>query len=162
MGVHLYTNGAWTDSGRIYRNSLNRINADDFYLSFKQQDGTYQGTRSTIYLVRMKPFSQDDIGKTFTFSMMLSPNTNNVRVSANIGGQELNGTTNSQGLTKITFLCASVDDYLYFNWGSEGSVVQTLWNLMLNLGNTALTYEPYNVVDWYTNNGHGYSSGAWS
>lgn len=37
------------------------------------------------------------------------------------------------------------------------------WNhhTMLNVGNIVIPYEPYNVVDWYTNTGHGYSSGAW-
>ena len=33
--------------------------------------------------------------------------------------------------------------------------------IMMNVGSAALPYEPYNVVDWYANNGHGYTSGAW-
>lgn len=42
--------------------------------------------------------------------------------------------------------------------GATGKADFTI--IMLNSG-TALPYEPYNVVDWYTNHGHGYSSGAW-
>lgn len=119
----------------------NLLDVDSWYRDYKQPDGTYQATRSQLYAIKIKPFTSDDIGKTFTFAMNIAPVSGNVRVIANNGGTVTNG--NSAARSVVTFTVASVDDTIYFNYGSSGDTTTTISNIMLNFGSTAKTYEPY-------------------
>lgn len=118
----------------------NLLNVGSWYGDYKQPDGTYQATRAQLYTIKIKPFTSDDIGKTFTFAMDISPVSGNVRVTANNGGTVTNG--NSAARSVVTFTVATVDDTIYFNYGSFGDTTTTISNIMLNLGSTALPYKP--------------------
>ena len=120
----------------------NLFDADRWYGVYKLPDGTYQATYANFYAIKVKPFSADDIGRTFTFSMNISPIQGNVRISANVNGTVINGTS-SGGRTIITFTVLTVDDTIFLNYGTLGDTVATLSNIMLNTGSTALPYEPY-------------------
>ena len=121
--------------------TANMLDADAWYGDYKQSDGTYQATKANFYQIKIKPFSADDIGKTFTFAMSISPVSGNVRVSGNIGGTIING--DSAARSAITFTVASVDDTIYLNYGSGGDAVITLSDIMLNTGPTARPFELY-------------------
>ena len=122
----------------------NLFDADTWYGVYKLPDGTYQGTYSSLYTIKAKPFSADDIGRTFTFSMNLSETQGNVRVSANVNGTIINGTTNQSKKTSVvTFTVETVNDTIFVNYGTIGDTVETMSNIMLNLGSTALPYEPF-------------------
>lgn len=155
MGVHLYTNGAWTDSGRIYRNSVNLF---DKTANYTVGVTTYNFTISDL-----------DPDKYYTCS------TNFERISGvttaslyfNGGNSVENGVWNGE---PKTFKPNSNGEIVVFVRFQEASGAPSIYNdlisgsiwVMVNEGSTTLPYEPYNIVDWYTNNGHGYSSGAWS
>lgn len=146
MGVHLYTNGAWTDSGRIYRNSLNLIENYIDRASI-ETDGTISSTEN----YRMF-YGKVEQGKTYT----IDENTTLCGFFENeptIGSQTYNEQRIYQ--TSPTFT-APINGYFCYRKLYSSSTA------MMNEGSYLMPYEPYNVVDWYTNSGHGYSSGAWS
>lgn len=123
----------------------NRIDADTVYSAYKQADGTFQGTVNNFYTTHPKPFTADDIGKTFTFAIKVNLiSSNNIRASANVGGANINGNNiSSPAITKVTFTVASVNDYLYVGYGSGGGNQINISDIMLNEGSTALPFEPY-------------------
>ena len=142
---NLSQSGTPTPSSPIYpsetgNKTANLCNADTYYGTYKQQDGTYQTSRSNLYNVQIKPFTADDIGKTFTFSGDLSPVTGNARLCANVNGTIV-GDTNAEH-SVVTFTVATVDDTIFFNYGSGSTTVQTISNIMLNEGQP-MNYEPY-------------------
>ena len=168
MGVHLYTNGAWTDSGRIYRNSLNLFNMSNYSsyttgitdIVVTSDSITY--TASSIYLAirYFIPLDTTDI-----FTLKLGANSLNVRF-------ELRYRKNGESVGDLLILTAgnsytihgseNVDEIQINISNSTNTGTCIASNIMLNTGETALSFEPFNVVDWYTNHGHNYSSGAWS
>jgi hypothetical protein len=118
---------------------------DAVYSAYKQGNGTYLGAIKNFYTTHVTPFTSDDIGKTFTFALVIRETTSkNVRVAANINGNDINGNSlYKAGTTTVTFTVSSANDYLYLNYGSGGENPITLDNIMLNSGSTALPYEPY-------------------
>lgn len=176
MGVHLYTNGAWTNSGKIYRNSNNLFNISAFINGIVMTRGTYtyNADTNTLTITATGNDAHTGNGNTYHVSVeggndyTISWNTN-----TSVGGYVYvfeNGLTDAShthswnSLSLGGNITAQNDTtFLILRLGCELSDT-TKWysNLMINEGSTALPYEPYNVVDWYTNQGHGYSSGAWS
>lgn len=162
MSVHLYTNGAWKDSGKIYRNSLNIYDKDNvnFYNAY---------LTSTIWLLADDSRSVKipiDGNTTYTlstidplavFRISASSNPNLEPTAAGVIAREI---VRSSNINSYTFTTNANDSIIIFQ-GSFSTFETWKNQLMLNLGSTALPYEPYNVVDWYTNHGHDYSSGAW-
>lgn len=146
MGVHLYTNGAWTDSGKIYRNSLNLF------------DEIYPDITTTVQFL---PLNVGD--GSFTLSSN-APRYQGGAILFFLAGNVSSGlSTDTNGVYDgVERTVTSIDGYVTIAYLIRGSVTPTDYETMLNVGNIALPYEPYNVVDWYANNGHGYSSGAWN
>lgn len=123
----------------------NLLNADAFYAAYKQSDGSYQSSMKDFYNTHITPFSQSDIGKTFTLAIQInSLSSTNVQIRAMIGGVETRGSSTSLPTTLlITVSPESTDDYFYLNYGSGGGNLINISNIMLNIGSTALPYEPY-------------------
>lgn len=128
-----------------YHVSRNLFDANTIYSTYKQPDGTYRGTVNNFYLTQVRPFTSDDIGKTFTFTIVVKENkSTNIRAAANINGTEVNGNNlTTDGTTTVTFTVSSINDYLFLNYGSGGMNLITLDNIMLNTGSQPLPYEPY-------------------
>lgn len=151
MGVHLYTNGAWTDSGRIYRNSLNLFDGDliDGYFS----DITFRTSTPGSVFKSIRTHLENG---TYTFSF-----THPVRIVRLI----IDNTYTENLAENVTEYTITVSNDVYdVGISFRDEITGTLWDdspIMLNAGSIALTYEPYNVVDWYTNTGHDYNLGAW-
>ena len=158
MGVHLYTNGAWTDSGRIYRESKNLydILTTSGYTS-NIMDWTQTIDNDTIYV-----YGSNIAGVargltmilgtypagTYTFNINSSyPLTTLYLRKYGETNQSATITIDTESILEISLVIGK-RDYIFNDF-------------MLNSGSIALPYEPYNVIDWYTNTGHGYSSGAW-
>lgn len=124
--------------------TANFFDADTWYKAYKLPDGTYQATYAQLYAIKCKPFSASDIGKEFTFSLFMSPIQGNVRVSANVNGTVINGTTyKSTGKSSVTFTVKTVNDTVFLNYGTLSDTVATLSAIMLNTGSTALPFEPF-------------------
>ena len=125
--------------------TANLFDFDTVYSTYKQPDGTYRGTVNNFYITHITPFTSDDIGKTFTFTIVVKETTSiNVRAIANINGNYINGNNlSAAGTASVTFTVSSVNDYLYLGYGSGGKNIITLDNIMLYEGSTALPYEPY-------------------
>lgn len=159
MGVHLYSNGAWTDSGRIYRNSLNLVNISDFTMTVEPAS-----TNKLLWSGALN-------AGIYTFSIYQVNNytsalRNTIQIKVGTDTYYESGTPDyhlSSGLHYYTFTVSEDATNVELRyWTNTISNECNYTNAMLNTGSTALAYEPYNVVDWYTNYGHGYSSGAWS
>lgn len=159
MSVHLYTNGAWTDSGKIYRNSLNLFDktntsiADGYAAdNYLKDDGTYGSNASYDTSI----FIPLETSTTYTLSFSDSMTVYAPSLCLYVGKSTLSRGIKYDGQHSITFTTSATETYVRL------SIQKTyVDSYMLNEGNTALPYEPYNVVDWYINNGHKRTSGAW-
>lgn len=175
MGVHLYSNGAWKDSGKIYRNSAN-------ILITANVDSTVNGITCRRNIDGSYTFSGNLEGSVANFGISGSGEYPSAQVISEgtytvsaVGGTVncffiFGGSGSTAGITyrefknddPYTFTCISgTIGYCLVRVVASLNTPVTIYP-MLNTGPTALPYEPYNVVDWYTNNGHSYSSGAWS
>ena len=155
MGVHLYTNGAWTDSGKIYRNSLNIFDKSQTPYSttgFIAREGTLTEYAAWCVSDYVEVLSNTE----YTLSGM---NINAIYPAICFYTDNkiyISGIRYNQQST-LTFTTPENCKYVLISY-----LTAKLDTVMLNAGSIALPYEPYNIVDWYTNNGHGYTSGAWS
>lgn len=174
MGVHLYKNSDWIDSGRIYRNSINMLNCN------------YTGNVGTQLVIACVSGSS-----TFTLNKGLTDSDTSANIPLNVALSAGTYTLSVYGLNNVTadydrIFLRDTNNIIYAQTTKTGlpksftiesditidrvTVVAEKTSIytddtiriMINNGNAALPYEPYNVVDWYANNGHGYSSGAWS
>lgn len=174
MGVHLYTNGAWTDSGKIYRNSVNLFSSFWESGSINSMTGENESSGTTIRTVDYIPIDYDSI-----YSMARNIYTGYITVrfydenKSYVGAGSIStidliiGTRPSNPMIEGISFCSfrTIDTSIkYFRLCDTSNDTNTQY--MLVKGNytseTMQSYEPYNVIDWYTNTGHGYSSGAWS
>lgn len=160
MGVHLYTNGAWTDSGRIYRNSLNLFDGN-YELAY--MSGAANAQYSTnIADVRTAVIPCEPNTK---YSILRSDDGNRLRI-ATYTVKPINNTTGTllhDSMTDVSTTITTPANAAYLAvYVISGATQSTNVLTMIVEGDIVPTsYEPYNVVDWYTNTGHGYSSGAW-
>ena len=153
MGVHLYTNGAWTDSGRIYRNSKNLL---AFLTEIYAIDASGNINSNSLFMYFTAPCEDNE---TYTFSLDTGLTGSTVRIHAFDGDtwlEQLSGRNIDLAPFTITTPVGTTNIKISITKDAVD------YHAMLNIGSTALPYEPYNIVDWYTNNGHGYTSGAWS
>ena len=168
MGVHRYTNGAWTDSGRIYRNSLNFFDLSNYYsvtpgitnIVINNDIITYNA--SSQYLAICYRF---DLLPTDTFTIELGNESDKVQLELRFYNGETQVGTRiviQKGTPYVISGSEEIDSFTIYLSNSTNTGKCTASNLMLNTGDTIKPFEPYNIVDWYTNTGHGYSSGAWS
>ena len=137
----------------------NLINSDIYYGSYKQSDGTYQTTRGNLYNAKIKPFTLDDIGKTFTVSANISPTTGSTRLSANINGTVVNGSFAEKSV--LTFTVETINDSIFFNYGSGTTTITTLSQVMLVEGSTPLPYEPYGIKTPVSSSGNNLFDWNW-
>ena len=158
MGVHLYSNGAWTDSGKIYRNSLNIFNSEIV------QGGIATNGDLLPSQLRVRSFQPIQSEQEYTIStnkrirlLMAYNDTTAVQLLADYSviPSPTSTFTMPAGTNILGIAFCNADPTTEIN--PEDNL-----QIMLNTGSIALPFEPYNVVDWYTNHGHGYSSGAWS
>lgn len=153
MGVHLYTNEAWTNSGKIYRNSQNLFNGNERIPGSFYRDTGIIGTQSNYAI-------SDYIDVTGAENITIS-STSSLGGDASVCQFDENYTyisgTKYNNENTVTLSITSGCKYISMSFKTI-----EVNNIMVNVGNSALPYEPYNVVDWYTNTGHSYSSGAWS
>lgn len=140
-GTNLWSYYIQGNDGGIGEKTANIINPDTYYGAYKQPDGTYQTTRDNLYGIKIRPFTSDDIGKMFTFAANISPTSGSPRLSANINGVVINGSFAARSV--LTFTVETINDSIFFNYGSGTTTVTTLSQIMLNEGSTALPYEPY-------------------
>lgn len=151
MGVHLYTSGAWTDSGRIYRNSVNLFDKSKSQIGYQyNSQGEIEpladyATSGYIPVLTgetyIRCYNNQSIGN---YIVEYDNDLNFIRNYPTGIGQPI---TIPEGVSYVAF-------NIYLNEYSLDSY-------MFIQGQTPKPYEPYNVVDWYINNGHGYYSGAW-
>lgn len=125
----------------------NLINADEYYLRFKQSDGTYKGTTTAVHNILIKATS-DMIGKTYTISAEITVPAEvtycviqcMVNASSNFSNQVRSG---NSGKMIVKFTPTSVDDYFCITYGSGGGGLIMFYNLQLELGSVATSYELY-------------------
>ena len=129
----------------LTRKTANLFDADTWYGAYKQADGTYQTDRNTWHTLVVKPFTNDDIGKSFCFAADVSPSSGNARFTAVINGVQINGQYTGNRC-KVSFTVRTIDDSILFDYGSGSTTITTVSNIMLNTGDTALAYEPYGWV----------------
>ena len=104
----------------------NYINADSLYSTYKQIDGSYQGSASAIDdILFYIPSSL--VNKQLTFRCLIKKVTtpSNLRVSAVVGGTTINGNNvNSDNYeeTSVTFTPTSTSDYVFINFGQDGTI----------------------------------------
>lgn len=128
--------------------SKNLFNADTWYGAYKISDGIYQTNRNTWYSLVAKPFTNDDIGKTFCFAANVEPPSGNARFAAVINGVQINGQYTDNRCI-VTFTVQTIDDKIIFDYGSGSTTITTVSNVMLNTGSTPLPYEPYSSEVWH-------------
>lgn len=166
MGAHIYTNGAWADSGRIYRNSLNLYNkvTTTVYNAFFTDTNKWTidaGGISKSIKIPCESETQYTISVPENVTIFRVYESSNVAIEPTNAGADVSRIIRTENVNKYTFTTLSDTEVLIFQ-ATSSSFDMWFNNLMLNFGSTALPYEPYNVVDWYANNGHNYTSGAWS
>jgi hypothetical protein len=127
------------------RKTANFFDADTWYGAYKQADGTYQTDRNTWYSLVVKPFTNDDIGKSFCFAADVVPSSGNARFAAVTNGVQINGQYTGNRCV-ISFTVQTIDDKILFDYGSGSTTITTVSNIMLNTGSEALPYEPYGWV----------------
>lgn len=119
------------------------------YSAYKQADGTYRATASTIHNIHV-PIPKEFIGKTLTFSVYidLSKETypNRVCVSANVNDSFTTGdkyNDGNKGYSTVTFTPQTVNDYIFITYGTNGSNYYTFSNIQLEENSSRTTYESY-------------------
>lgn len=124
----------------------NLLDADDYYLAYKQADGTYKA--KTVILNDIRISLSEFVGKKITFSVKLTVGTNATAVYISYIGSEqnhINGSSVTSGLTGksiLTVTPVSNTDYFTITYGSGNDDV-TFSELQLELGSVATSYEPY-------------------
>lgn len=154
--AYIYTNGAWQPNGKIYRQSLNLFD-DITEIGFYDDSGVLILNTDTSHSTTYIPVN----GITYTVSGLWysAEDMKNFAVYEWDSSKHWLRRSNRQfppSTNEITFTIGSDTAYITLQVQTEHG------NIMLNTGTTALPYEPYGVIDWYDNNGHDYSSGAWS
>ena len=116
------------------------------YGSYIQQDGTVVGTASILLAIKSY-FPQEAVGKQVTLSIKAT-NVQQTRlyIQAKISGNAVESNSiysGNTGTMLVTVTPSSTSDYFIVTYGSGGDSNVVLSDFMLNLGSTALPYEPY-------------------
>jgi len=130
----------------------NKLNADDYYDSYKQTDGSYRATGGTFNGIKIYATS-DMIGNTYTFSayLDLSKETSptNALTKRAVNGVGTNGTlinSGEKGVSSVTFTPTSTSDYVFITYGTGSDRYFTASNLQIEAGETATAYAPYENI----------------
>lgn len=164
MSVHLYTNGAWTDSGKIYEKSLNLF---DYLTMSAGIDGSYLDVDGNVIESSVSSISDyiPVLGGAFVLSKLGGVSPAVCLYDSNqdfIYGQAYNtGGGNYKGNIIVnTNYNAAFMRFSYFNETASPTSQDDLSQIMISSGISVKPFEPYGLI-WKTNNGHDYSSGAW-
>lgn len=144
-GMRLQGMNVYGKSWQETTTGKNLINADEYYLRFKQSDGTYKA--KTVILNDIRVPLDKFVGKDVTLSVKatVATGTTNVYIAAYINSKRINGSYVASGLTgKSTLKVTPVSstDYFIISYGSGNDDV-TFSELQLELGSVATSYEPY-------------------
>ena len=146
-GMRLQELNVYGKSWQVTTTGKNLINADEYYLRFKQSDGTYKA--KTVILNDIRISLSEFVGKQVTLSVKVTVATgvSSVYIVAYIGSEQkrINGSTITSGLTGksiLTVAPVSNTDYFTISYGSGNGDV-TFSELQLELGSVATSYEPY-------------------
>lgn len=127
--------------------SSNMFNVETAYSSYYMGNGTVRGITSAVCNNVKNYFTTNDIGKEITISVNAAQITaSRMYITASIGGVASTSNSINQGQTGqfvITVTPTSTDDYWKFTYGSSATGYCELYNFMVNVGSTALPYEPY-------------------
>ena len=132
-------------SEQVRTTGKNLLDADAYYATYKQADGTYKGTIDDFTKIF---FPVPVYGEQITISVLLkSPvGTANVRVQVvKSNGDVLDGELNSNGtigVSKISYIPTD-GDKVHITYGSGGSGVCEFSNFQIEKGTEATSYEPY-------------------
>ena len=146
-GMRLQKLNVYGKSWQVSTTGKNLLNADEYYSEFKQSDGTYKGTTTAVHNILIKATS-DMIGKTYTISAEITVPAEvtycviqcMVNASSNFSNQVRSG---NSGKMIVKFTPTSVDDYFCITYGSGGGGLIMFYNLQLELGSVATSYELY-------------------
>ena len=134
-------------SWQVNTTGKNLINADEYYSQFKQSDGTYKA--KTVILNDIRISLSEFVGKQVMLSVKVTvaTGTSSVYIAAYIGSEQkrINGLVITSGLTGksiLTVTPVSDTDYFIISYGSGNDDV-TFYELQLELGSVATSYEPY-------------------
>lgn len=119
------------------------------YSSYEQTDGSYSGMTNALSSLHYN--IGDYVGTEITVSVQMKKNTDstagNIRLSAVINGTIVNG-NNVNDFTynqaSVTITPETANDYIYINYGSNGSI--SFKDLQLEVGSTATSYAPYSNI----------------
>lgn len=133
--------------GRVLSTGKNLLNADEYYSEFKQDDGTYKGIISKIYSKHIM-VTKDMLGKSFAFSIeVIVPSNLTYAIiqcvtngAASFSNRVVGGNV---GKMNVVFCPETLDDYLCITYGSGGGAELVFYNLQLEEGSVATSYEPY-------------------
>lgn len=134
-------------AGYVLSTGKNLVNADEYYSEFKQSDGTYKNVAYKVNSVHIRATS-DMIGKTYTISVEVTVSAEvtycliECMVNGMIRSSNIVSSGNS-GKMIVKFTPTSVDDYFHISFGSGPNGLIMFYNLQLELGSVATSYEPY-------------------
>lgn len=134
-------------AGMRWSMGKNLVNADDYYSAYKQADGTYKGMVGTVHNIRIKATS-DMIGKTYTISeeVTVPAEVISCRIECVVNGSSIFSNRvmgGNSGKMIVKFTPTSVDDYFCITYGDCATCSIMFYNLQLELGSVATSYEPY-------------------
>lgn len=134
-------------AGMRWSMGKNLLNADEYYSKFKQSDGTYKGMVGTIHNIQIKATS-DMIGKTYTISeeVTVPAEVISCRIECVVNGSSIFSNRvmgGNSGKMIVKFTPTSVDDYFCITYGDCSTCLIMFYNLQLELGSVATSYEPY-------------------
>lgn len=134
-------------AGMRWSMGKNLLNADEYYSKFKQSDGTYKGMVGTIHNIQIKATS-DMIGKTYTISeeVTIPAEVISCRIECVVNGSSIFSNRvmgGNSGKMIVKFTPTSVDDYFCITYGDCSTCLIMFYNLQLELGSVATSYEPY-------------------
>ena len=127
----------------------NMLNADKYYGTYKQADGTYLATASQINAIHIPVGAFIGTEMTFSVKVAVNASTSFISALAHIDGVNRYGTavySGTTGVSSITFTPASVSDYIMIGYGSGGAVQSTFSEFQLELGSTATAFEPFTPI----------------
>lgn len=138
----------WTEA-TLYKTGKNLFDADVFYASYKQSDGSF--IMSGNAAIAMRYFIPPElVNKQLTFSAYVKrasgSTLTNIRVAASINGSRINGkmvSNETYTLSQVTFTPTSSNNYIYITFGKNGSQGLQVKDIQLELSSEATAYEPY-------------------
>lgn len=125
----------------------NKFDQDTIYSSLKTGENTFSGTASAINQVLFS-IPQELVGQELTFSVHItSTEATSVRVSAKVGGENINGNAGVAPYWSIlTFTPMSTNDKVQITFGSNSSGIIVFDSVQLEKGSSRTTWNHYSNI----------------